>query len=78
MTYEDLPYKYKGYAKDKEWEEDQALAYYQQAKEFREYMELQACLDYRYYANAGQAEVRGTFIVDNFLQCLRGEGVKLS
>ncbi len=38
MTYEDLPYEYKNYATTKGWEDAQALAYWQQAAEYREYL----------------------------------------
>lgn len=39
MTYEDLPFKYKDYAEQQEWDNDQALAYWQQGQEYRAFAE---------------------------------------
>lgn len=38
MTYEELPHLYRAYAESREWEESTALAYWQQAAEYREYI----------------------------------------
>jgi len=39
MKYDDLPNEYRRYSATKGWEKDQAVAYWQQASEFKEFME---------------------------------------
>jgi len=46
MTYDDLPYKYRVHAAEREWSDGQALEYYNQAKEFRLYLERDLCVGY--------------------------------
>lgn len=78
MTFDDLPYKYRKFSEEKEWEEDQAVAYYQQAKEFREYMEETICKEFIYHAISGREPVRPALLMDSVLGYLRGHGVNIS
>ena len=74
MTYDELPYHYKNYAKEREWEHANALAYWQQGTEIRAYMEHMAIRETG--KSMGNREQMG--IVHNVFHWIRGHGPIIS
>lgn len=76
MTYEELPYDYRSMATDRGWEDDQALAYWQQAKEYREYV-IKTLLRKMAHGLA-QDDIYVVTTIDDLLMPIRGERVVLT
>lgn len=76
MTFEELPYVYRGHAVDKGWSEDQAIAYWTQGEEYREY--ATGCLLRKMAHGFSQDDIYVVTTVDDLLDTMRGSRVSLS
>lgn len=76
MIYDDLPFRYRTYAEDKDWENDQALSFFLGAREYRAFVEAEvlACCRQEVLNN----RLEGVHAVDDILKKIRGSGFMLS
>lgn len=75
MTYEDLPWTYRKYSEEQEWDEQSALSRWQAAEDYRGY--IVAELLELYGNNAGADLEAPCGIIDRIIMRARGKRAKI-